>query len=252
MPRPKEGIKAPKKQKVSVKSDLKALFQNDQWVLVAVITFAVMFAVILRATVSLYYVNYVLLVPELATIFVTLGMVGMFLGSLLAPVFTRFYCKVQVYKYTTFLIAALCCGLFFVDASYVYTIFTIHFIVGVLQQMTTPLIWVMMTDTVDYGEVKTGKRMTAFTFSGSLFILKLGMSVAGAVAGWLLAFYGYQGGQQQTEESLLGINLLFTLIPAGASLLAFFLVSRYRLHGAEMTRISRSLTELNETKGTSV
>ena len=205
-----------------------------------------MFAVILRATVSLYYVNYVLEQPSLATAFVTTGMIGMFLGTLFAKPITDKFCKVKVYRYTTLLIASLCFCLYFLNPSFIILAFVFQFVIGFLQQMTTPIIWVMMTDTVDYGEWKTGERLTAFTFSGSLFILKLGMSVAGAIAGWILAFYGYQGGENQTESALEGINLLFTIIPAAASLFAFYLVRHYRLNKSELAKVQAQISTESE------
>ena len=242
----KERIASPKREKVSIKRDLKLLLKNDQWVIVAIITFTVMFAVIIRATVSLYYVNYVLEQPSLATAFVTTGMIGMFLGTLFAKPITDKFCKVKVYRYTILLIASLCFCLYFLNPSFIILAFVFQFVIGFLQQMTTPIIWVMMTDTVDYGEWKTGERLTAFTFSGSLFILKLGMSVAGAIAGWILAFYGYQGGENQTESALEGINLLFTIIPAVAILFAFYLVRHYRLNKSELAKVQTKISTESE------
>ncbi len=44
-----------------------------------------------------------------------------------------------------------------------------------------------MSDVDDYGEWKTGKRITGINFSGNLFFLKVGLAVAGAMVGFLLA-----------------------------------------------------------------
>ncbi len=238
----KERVASPVREDTFLKADIKMLFRNDQWLVIALVTFVVMFAVIIRATVSLYYVNYVLEREDLATVFVTVGMVGMLGGTLTTKFVTDRFCKIKVYRVVTLLIAIICTGFYFLPPGMVIAAFLLHFVLGFLQQMTTPIVWVMMTDTVDYGELKTGTRLTAFTFSGSLFVLKLGMSVAGAVAGWILAFYGYQGGQEQTSESLDGINLLFTLVPALGSLVAFFLVGFYRLNRKKMQQIQQQLT----------
>lgn len=242
----KERIAPLAKKQSSVVNDIKHLLKNEQWLIVGTVTFVVMFAVIVRATVSLYYVNYVLGRADLATIFVTLGMVGMFIGTLLAKPLTDKFCKVKVYKYATAAIALLCACVYFIDSQYVYLIIALHVFIGLLQQMTTPIIWVMMNDTVDYGELKTGHRMTAFTFSGSLFILKMGMSIAGAVAGWVLAFYGYQGGEEQSAQAIDGISLLFTLIPAIASFLAFILIQYYTLNKQKMRNIHQQISQNNE------
>ncbi len=41
-----------------------------------------------------------------------------------------------------------------------------------------------MADVDDYGEWKTGKRITGISFSGNLFFLKLGLAIAGAMVGF--------------------------------------------------------------------
>lgn len=45
----------------------------------------------------------------------------------------------------------------------------------------------MMSDTVDYGEWCNGKRLTGISFAGTLFVLKLGLALGGALIGWMLA-----------------------------------------------------------------
>ncbi|MDI8978138.1 MFS transporter, partial [Salmonella enterica subsp. enterica serovar Lubbock] len=42
----------------------------------------------------------------------------------------------------------------------------------------SPLHWSLMADVDDYGEWKTGKRITGISFSGNLFFLKLGLAIA--------------------------------------------------------------------------
>lgn len=44
-----------------------------------------------------------------------------------------------------------------------------------------------MADVDDYGEWKTGKRITGISFSGNIFFLKLGLAIAGAMVGFLLS-----------------------------------------------------------------
>jgi GPH family glycoside/pentoside/hexuronide:cation symporter len=69
--------------------------------------------------------------------------------------------------------------------------FIFIFVIGVLHQLVTPIQWVMMSDTVDYGEWRNGKRLTGISFAGTLFVLKLGLALGGALIGWMLAGGGY-------------------------------------------------------------
>ncbi len=70
-----------------------------------------------------------------------------------------------------------------------------------------------MADVDDYGEWKTGKRITGISFSGNLFFLKLGTAIAGAMVGFAL-WYGYDASAKaQSASAMNGIMLLFTVIP---------------------------------------
>lgn len=79
---------------------------------------------------------------------------------------------------------------------------------------TIPLIWSMFADVADYAEWKTHRRITGVVFATILFALKTGLSIGGAIAGWLLSGYGYVANQPQTEHALLGIRMTVSLYPA--------------------------------------
>ena len=49
----------------------------------------------------------------------------------------------------------------------------------------------MMTDTVDYGELKTEWRMIRLVFPGALFSFKPDMALGSTTLGWLLAALGH-------------------------------------------------------------
>ena len=57
---------------------------------------------------------------------------------------------------------------------------------------TIPLIWAMFADVADYSEWKTGRRTTGVILRDDPFALKTGLSLGGAIAGWLLSGYGYR------------------------------------------------------------
>jgi glycoside/pentoside/hexuronide:cation symporter, GPH family len=58
-------------------------------------------------------------------------------------------------------------------------VFPVYFLIGFLHQMSQPFKWNMMASAADYGEWKTGKRITRLSFSGNLFMLQPDMAVAG-------------------------------------------------------------------------
>ncbi|HTT67895.1 MAG TPA: MFS transporter [Gemmatimonadales bacterium] len=79
---------------------------------------------------------------------------------------------------------------------------------------TIPLIWAMFADVADYAEWTTGRRITGIVFATILFALKAGLSLGGAIAGWLLSGYGYRANVSQTAHALLGIRLSASVYPA--------------------------------------
>jgi glycoside/pentoside/hexuronide:cation symporter, GPH family len=79
---------------------------------------------------------------------------------------------------------------------------------------TIPLLWAMFADVVDYSEWRTGRRATGVIYATLFFALKAGLSLGGAIAGWLLAGYGYRANVEQTPLALLGIRLTVSVYPA--------------------------------------
>ena len=79
---------------------------------------------------------------------------------------------------------------------------------------TIPLLWAMFADVADYAEWKTGRRTTGVVYATILFGLKAGLSLGGAIAGWLLSGYGYRANMAQTASSLQGIRMTVSVYPA--------------------------------------
>jgi GPH family glycoside/pentoside/hexuronide:cation symporter len=77
-----------------------------------------------------------------------------------------------------------------------------------------PLLWAMFADVADYAEWKSGRRTTGVIYATIMFSLKAGLSLGGAIAGWLLSAYGYIPNVQQTAKALLGIRLTISIYPA--------------------------------------
>jgi glycoside/pentoside/hexuronide:cation symporter, GPH family len=94
---------------------------------------------------------------------------------------------------------------------------------------TIPLIWAMFADVADYAEWKTGRRATGVIFATILFALKTGLSLGGAIAGWLLSGYGYIPNVAQTPNALLGIRLTVSVFPAMCLVVVVICLFRYRI-----------------------
>ncbi len=223
-------------------SDARDIVGNDQWRVVGGLTLLNIVGVATRGGAMMYYVTYILGRPGLFTAFLATYSVGNILGCLLTKPLTDRMCKVSVYSRTNIALACLSAAMFFVPVGENALMFGLIFVIGVLHQMITPIQWVMMSDTVDYGEVKYGKRLTGISFAGTLFVLKLGLALSGAAIGWALAAYGYvPGGATQSPAARQCIVALFTLVPCACYALSALVARRYRLRRAEMRAIALAL-----------
>ncbi len=96
--------------------------------------------------------------------------------------------------------------------------------------------WALITDVIDYSEIKNGVREDGSVYAIYSFARKLGQALAAGLSGWLLTAIGYDSeaaanGLKQTESVLGGIFDISTLLPAvGFVALALVLWFWYPLH----------------------
>jgi len=105
-------------------------------------------------------------------------------------------------------------GFIFLPPDNIWAIFVMVWLRSLVYAPTIPLLWAMFADVADYSEWKTGRRTTGVIYATVLFALKLGLSLGGFLAGWLLWGYGYQPRVAQTAHALLGIRLTVSIYPA--------------------------------------
>ncbi|WP_416307924.1 glycoside-pentoside-hexuronide (GPH):cation symporter [Neptunicella sp. SCSIO 80796] len=239
----KERVFPPKSQNSTFKNDLKCLWQNDQWRILSLAALFVLFGIVMRNTVAIYYVKYYLGREDFITQFVTIGMIGNILGCAVAQPLTKYVCKVKAYIVLQAISAVICVLSYFIGSDQLMLATVVFFVWSFLLQMATPLLWAKMADTVDYGQWKTGVRITGMTYSSIVFFIKMGLAIGGAVVGWLLAYYGYQADVQQTAEARQGILLCFTFYPAIGFMIVAWVMRRYRLNNAEINKIQDELSK---------
>lgn len=73
----------------------------------------------------------------------------------------------------------------------------------------------LLSDSVDYGEWKTGVRAAGLlTAVGAAFCLKAGAGLGGALPAWIMAATGYVPNLAQSTEAIAGIELAAVTLPA--------------------------------------
>lgn len=244
----RERIKPAVPSNDALKQDLRDVWKNDQWVRILLLTFCNVCPGFIRMAATMYYVVWVMeKSTHFATMFISLGVIGMMFGSALAKPLTDRFCKLKVFFWTNIVLAIFSCSFYWVNPHATMWVLVLYFLLNILHQLPSPLHWSLMADVDDYGEWKTGKRSTGISFSGNLFFLKVGLAVAGAMVGFLLSAYGYDASAaHQSENAIGGIILLFTVIPGVGYLITAGVVRLLKVDRAMMIKIQSDLSKRRE------
>lgn len=111
------------------------------------------------------------------------------------------------------------------------------------------LLWAMYADTADYGEWKNGRRATGLIFSASTMSQKFGWAIGAYVALTLMSQVGFEPNQAQSADSLNGLVLLFSLIPAAFGVLAIIIISFYPISDKRIAEIGAELEQRRKESG---
>lgn len=111
---------------------------------------------------------------------------------------------------------------------------------GVFSMVT----WALITDVIDYSEIKNGIREDGSVYALYSFARKLGQAAASGISGGLLTAIGYTTPDKVTPEIKRGIFDISTLVPAiGLILLALILWFWYPLKKKQVDENVRILSE---------
>jgi glucuronide carrier protein len=116
------------------------------------------------------------------------------------------------------------------------------FVFGLFQNLSMSLLFAFEADAVEYGEYQTGKRTEGATYAIYSFFRKVSQAVAGAVAGYALAFGGFVAkAPEQPDSALLTIRGLVGLGPAIFALLGGLIFLAYPLTDTRFREIVKEL-----------
>ena len=135
--------------------------------------------------------------------------------------------------------------LFLIPGDSILLIFGLNVLIGITAGIILPLGWSMYADIADYSEWKTGRRATGLVFSSSSMSQKFGWTLGGAISGWILAGFGFEPNVEQTEESLLGIRLMISVIAGIGALISFGFMRMYKLDESFMMEVKSKLDRVN-------
>lgn len=245
----------PKPHASSVGEDLSALVKNASWIILVFTGILVVVGLVARFASIVFYLKYyivddgtvVFLIFDRTAFLTSCGLIGQLIGALITPILAARFEKHHLVIGMNLLHAALLAACFVVPPDQYALIVVIHslgiFTFGVI----ITLLFSMYTDCAEYGEWRTGKNTAGLTVSASMFSLKFGSAVGGALPGFILAWFGFIANEVQTEAAITGIRLMFNVLPAVFFVAAGVLMFFYRIDRSTLTQVE---TELHERRAT--
>ena len=249
----------------SVGEMFRALFANDQAMVVVCSIVLINSALYLTANFVIYFFKYDFGGDSWKasyTLFSTIGGAAQILGMMvLYPVLRRKLSNTGVFRLS--LIAALCgyallLALCLLGFSGSLTVLCVPGIVvfacnGMLSVLTT----LFLSNSVDYGQLKTGRREESVIFSMQTFVVKAASGVAVFLTGIGLDLIGLVGNTEETgpiaaqsAQTLLGLRLMMTVLPMLVLVAALVLFRRkFVLTDEKAGEISRQLREKEKSHG---
>ncbi len=73
--------------------------------------------------------------------------------------------------------------------------------------------WALVSDTVEYGEWRTGVRSEGTVYTGFTFFRKVSQALAGFFPGWMLTQIGYVPNAVQRASTVEGLKQLMFIYP---------------------------------------
>ena len=240
---------APLQESRNIRADLKQLVRNGPWLALFIAAIFTLMNVAVRNGSLLYYFKYyvgddgtrLFLIFDKTAIFMSLGLLAMIVGIAMTKWLSERFEKRSLMIVLT-LLNALTMAVFYVTPPDQYWLMVAINCAGSLVIGPTPaLVWSMYADCADYGEWKSGHRITGLTFSTLQFAQKFGLAVGAGLAGYILALFGFVANEVQTETSLTGIRFMFSVVPAVLAIAGAISIFFYQIDSTRIRVMEREL-----------
>jgi glycoside/pentoside/hexuronide:cation symporter, GPH family len=233
-------IEKPQKQELG--PDLRALISSSAWRTLAISMLFVFIAVLMPASVAIYYFTYLVGDPGKAPIFFVLGNVGNLLGIAASIFLTKYACKRKILLCATLAYSLCSLTWLIVEPQSNFQVFGTQVLVSFLAFISVPILVSMTSDAADSIELETGRRVVGLASSSLALAMKFGMGVGAGIVGGVLAYTGYSSGADQTPMAMKGIQLCLGLGPSAAMLASFVVMNFYPLNRSRLTEMQSKLT----------
>lgn len=217
-----------REDKTTLREMFSVLFKNDQLLVVAVSMALFMIGYCTTASFGVYYFKYAFKNEGMYSVFALVLGVAQLLALIVFPVFSRKFTRKALYRFATGLVVLGYLVFFFapMDMAWIGAAAMLLFVGQAFIQL---LVLMFMTDTVEYGQWKLGKRNESITFSVQPFINKIGGALGNGIVGVTLVLSGINSAATPEDVTPGGITMMkvaMLVFPLACILLGYLV---YRL-----------------------
>ena len=254
-----------KMETAGVKDMFSALFRNDQAMIVVLSIVLINSALYLTSNFVIYFFKYDFGGVNWKgdyTLFSTVGGAAQIIGMMvLYPLLRKKLSNTRVFALSLMMALgayALLLGICLFGFSNVLPLLFIPDVLvfacnGMLSVLTT----LFLSNTVDYGQLKTGRREESVIFSMQTFVVKAASGVAVFLTGIGLDIIGLQGNTddtgviaEQSAETLVGLRLMMTVLPMLVLVAVLVLFGKkFKLTDQRVKEIEQELREKEKSNG---
>lgn len=251
----KERVRPVRQGKTSLKTDLRDLLHNRPWWILLGAGVASLVFNSIRDGATVYYFKYYVdetavgsisflgLPFVLSGLYLAVGQAANILGVILAAPVSNRIGKRRTFMAAMAVASVLSVAFFWLGKDQLVPVFILQAFISVCAGSIFPLLWSMYADCADYSELQTGNRATGLIFSSSSMSQKFGWAFGTAITGWMLAQFGFQANAVQSAETLQGIRMFLSLLPAAGAFLSLVFIYFYPLSEQKMRQITHELEE---------
>ena len=243
------GVKEPpivaEQERTSLRELAKVVFGNDQllWVAIAMVLF--MTGYLTTTTFGTYYFKYVYGDEGMYSPFGAVLVASQLLGYAIFPALSKRFSRRTLYTAATALILA---GylVFFVSPTHIGFIAVAGLLLFIGDSFITLLMLVFLTDTIEYGQWKLGRRNGAVTFALQPFINKVGAALSTQIVAIAIVIAGVNPDRpaDTTASGLLTIKLGMLVLPPILIVISYLIYrAKYRIDDAFYAQIVSDLRE---------
>jgi melibiose permease/lactose/raffinose/galactose permease len=202
-------------ENTSLKEMFSVLFKNDQLLFTAISMALFMIGYCTTTSFGVYYFKYAFKNEGMYSVFAGILGISQLLALTSFNIFSKKYSRKQLYAFSTVLVVIGYIIFFFSPMNMLY-IGLAGVLIFVGQAFIQLLMLMFLTDTVEYGQWKLGRRNESITFSVQPFINKIGGAIASGIVGVTLIISGINSAaspENVTGKGLMIMKLSMLILP---------------------------------------